>query len=222
MDDKNLKIHYRKNPNISIRYMTVHGSKGLEADNVILINLADKKNGFPNKIEDDSVLSFVKNEKEEPIDFAEERRLFYVGLTRTLKRTYLLAPKDKKSIFVTELMEDIDVVDFDLQLTEEDLGDEIRVIASTDGVCPYCGTGKINLKYNPKTGKKFFKCSNWPRCDWYGGNFYESVEELDNPRYCPKCGGLLVKKTNRTTGKDFYSCINYFPDKICRYSEDID
>ena len=222
LDDKNLKIHYRKNPNISIRYMTVHGSKGLEADNVILINLADKKNGFPNKIEDDSVLSFVKNEKEEPIDFAEERRLFYVGLTRTLKRTYLLAPKDKKSIFVTELMEDIDVVDFDLQLTEEDLGDEIRVIASTDGVCPYCGTGKINLKYNPKTGKKFFKCSNWPRCDWYGGNFYESVEELDNPRYCPKCGGLLVKKTNGKTGKDFYGCINYFPDEICRYSEDID
>lgn len=222
LDDKNLKIHYKKNPRISIRYMTVHGSKGLEADNVILINLADKKNGFPNKIEDDSVLSFVKNEKEEPIDFAEERRLFYVGLTRTLKRTYLLAPKDKKSIFVNEIMEDIDVVDFELELNEEDLGDEIRVIASTDGVCPYCGTGKINLKYNPKTGKKFFKCSNWPKCDWYGGNFYDSVEELDNPRYCPKCGGLLVRKTNSKTGKDFYSCINYFPDKICRYSEDIE
>lgn len=222
LDDKNLKIHYKNNSNISIKYMTVHGSKGLEAENVILINLADKKNGFPNKIEDDSVLSFVKNEKEEPIDFAEERRLFYVGLTRTLKRTYLLVPKDKKSIFVTELMDDIDIVDFKLELDEEDLGDEIRVIASTDGKCPYCGTGKINLKYNPKTGTKFFKCSNWPRCDWYGGNFYENVEELDNPRYCPRCGGLLVKKISSKTGKEFYSCINFFPDQMCKYTEDID
>ena len=31
-----------------------------------------------------------------------------------------------------------------------------------------------------------------------------------------------VKKTNKNTGKDFYGCINYFPDEICRYSEDID
>ena len=222
LEDKNLKIHYKKNPKISISYMTVHGSKGLEEDNVVLINLKDKKNGFPNKIEDDSVLSFVKNEKIEPISFAEERRLFYVALTRTLKRTYLLAPKDKKSIFVSELMEDIEVIDFAMPDNEECFdGDEIRTIASTDGQCPDCGTGKINLKFNPKTGKKFFKCSNWPRCEWYGGNFYESLEELNNPRYCPKCGGLLVKKMNRITGDYFYSCINYFPNKYCRYSENI-
>ena len=217
LEDKNLKIHYRKNPRISIDYMTVHGSKGLEADNVVLINLEDRKNGFPNKIEDDSVLSFVKNERAEPIEFAEERRLFYVGLTRTLKRTYLLAPKDKKSIFVKELMDDIEVIDFTLPEDEEYYGDEIRTIASTEGVCPDCGTGNINLKFNPKTGKKFFKCSNWPKCDWYGGNFYDSVEELDNPEYCPKCGGLLVKKINSYTGEHFYGCINYFPDKACRY-----
>lgn len=221
IEDKNLKIHYRKNPNISIRYMTVHGSKGLEEENVVLINLEDKKNGFPNKIEDDSVLSFVKNEKIEPIEFAEERRLFYVALTRTLKRTYLLAPKDKKSIFVTELMDDIEVIDFSLPEDDANFGDEIRTIASTDGICPDCGTGKINLKFNPKTGKRFFKCSNWPRCDWYGGNFYDSVEQLDNPKYCPKCGGLLVRKINGQTGEQFYSCINYFPNKSCKYTEDI-
>ena len=221
IEDKNLKIHYKKNPRISIDYMTVHGSKGLEAENVVLINLEDRKNGFPNKIEDDSVLSFVKNEKIEPIEFAEERRLFYVGLTRTLKRTYLLAPKDKKSSFVRELMEDIEVIDFSLSGDDENYSDEIRVIASTDGVCPDCGTGNINLKFNPKSGKKFFKCSNWPKCDWYGGNFYESVEELDNPEYCPRCGGLLVKKINSKTGESFYSCINYFPHKACRYTKEI-
>lgn len=215
LNEKNLKIHYKKNPIISIRYMTVHGSKGLEEDNVVLVNLEDRKNGFPNKIEDDSVLAFVKNNKLEEVIFAEERRLFYVALTRTKKRTYLLAPKDKKSEFVNEILSDIVIADFEINNESEIYGDEIRTIASTDGVCPYCGTGKINLKFNPKTGKKFFKCSNWPKCDWYGGNFYENVEELDNPRYCPKCGGLLVKKDG------FYGCINYFPDKACRYTENI-
>lgn len=222
VEDKNLKIHYKKNPKISIDYMTVHGSKGLEEENVVLINLTDKKNGFPNKIEDDSVLSFVKNEKEEPIEFAEERRLFYVALTRTLKRTYLLAPKDKKSAFVSELMEDIEIIDFDNSDNEEIFDDKIRTIASTDGVCPDCGTGKINLKFNPKTGKMFFKCSNWPKCDWYGGNFYEDVEELNNPEYCPKCGGLLVKKFSSKHNHYFYGCINYFPNKQCRYIKNIE
>ena len=215
LNDKNLEIHYRKNPRVSIRYMTVHGSKGLEEDNVVLINLEDKKNGFPNKIEDDSVLSFVKNNNIEEVIFAEERRLFYVALTRTKQRTYLLASKDKKSEFVNEIIKDIEIVDFEINAESEVYGDEIRTIASTDGVCPHCGTGKINLKFNPKTRKKFFKCSNWPKCDWYGGNFYENVEELNNPRYCPKCGGLLVKKDG------FYGCINYFPDQACRYTENI-
>lgn len=219
--DKNLRIHYIKNPRISISYMTVHGSKGLEEDNVILINLEDKKNGFPNKIEDDSVLNFVKNEKEEPIDFAEERRLFYVALTRTLKRTYLLAPKDKKSAFITELMNDIEVIDFEIEDNEKFEGEEIRTVISTEGICPECGTGKINLKFNPQTGKYFFKCSNWPRCDWFGGRFWGDLTELDTPKVCPKCGGILLRKWSERNQEYFLGCINYYPNKECRYSESI-
>ena len=222
VDDKNLKIHYKKNPKISIRYMTVHGSKGLEADNVVLINLENKQNGFPNKKEDDSVLNFVKNEKTEPIEFAEERRLFYVALTRTKQRTYLLAPKDKKSIFVNELMEDIEINDFKRPFDENtEVDGKIRTIASTDEVCPECGTGKINLRYNPKSGKKFFKCSNWPKCDWFGGLYYDDLEYLDNPEYCPRCGGLLIKRHSSKNGGYFYGCINYFPDHDCKYTRNI-
>ena len=220
--DKNLRIHYTKNPRISIRYMTVHGSKGLEEDNVVLINLEDKKTGFPNKIEDDSVLNFVKNEKKEPIEFAEERRLFYVALTRTLKRTYLLASKDKKSQFVSELMKDIEVVDYEIDFDDAIEGDEIRTVASTDGVCPDCGTGKINLKYNPQTGKFFFKCSNWPRCDWFGGRFWGNVDELDNIKICPKCGGILIRRWSEKNQEYFLGCINYYPYKICRHMERLD
>lgn len=216
LDDKNLRIHYRKNPRISIRYMTVHGSKGLEDDDVILINMDDSKKGFPNKMEDDSVLSFVKNIKLENIEFAEERRLFYVALTRTKQRTYLLAPKNKTSGFVNEIINDIEVVDYELDREEDVYDEKIRVIASLDKECPHCGTGKINLLFNPKTGKMFFKCSNWPKCDWFGGSYYDDVEALDNPKYCPKCGGLLVKKQ-----EGFYGCMNYFPDKACRYRENI-
>ena len=181
----------------------------------------DTKNGFPNKIEDDSVLSFVKNDNPKEIDFAEERRLFYVALTRTLGRTYLLAPKSNKSVFVDEIIDKIDEVQFELPEQSEEIGDgKIRIIASTDEDCPYCKTGNINLMFNPKTGKKFFKCSNWPICEWYGGNFYEDIGALDNPKHCPKCGGLIVKKLS-SKGNYFYGCINYFPDQECRYSKNI-
>lgn len=90
--------------NIKIRYMTVHKSKGLEADNVIIINLENKINGFPSKIMGHEILSLISSDNEDFI-FDEERRLFYVALTRTKNYTYLLAPINNPSIFVKELLQ---------------------------------------------------------------------------------------------------------------------
>ncbi|WP_461463592.1 UvrD-helicase domain-containing protein, partial [Methanobrevibacter sp.] len=213
---KNFRIIYRKNPNIDIEYLTVHKSKGLERDNVVIINLEDKKNGFPNKMEDDSILSFVNIEINESMEFAEERRLFYVALTRTKERTYLLAPKDKKSIFVKEIMDDIDIVDVQLDNSDDFISDKAQVILSTEGFCPECGTGIINAIYNPKTNNKFYGCSNFPKCKWRGGNYLEDKELLKNPIKCDKCGGLIVKRVNSKDQTEFYACINYFSDKNCR------
>ena len=86
-----------------IRYLTVHKSKGLEEDNVIIINLEDDTLGFPSKIESNKILRFVLNEKD-IYPFEEERRLFYVALTRTKNYVYLMVDKNNQSIFVDEII----------------------------------------------------------------------------------------------------------------------
>lgn len=107
--DKNFKLEndgkiiYLKNKEIDIYYLTAHKSKGLEEENVIIINLENKLLGFPNKIQDDKILRFVSRNYEK-YPYSEERRLFYVALTRTKNKTYLLVPKNNPSIFVKELL----------------------------------------------------------------------------------------------------------------------
>ena len=86
----------------SVNYMTIHSSKGLEADNVIIINLINNKYGFPNQIINNQLLEELHPTTKE-ILHAEERRLFYVALTRTKNNVYLLVPFFNKSIFVKEI-----------------------------------------------------------------------------------------------------------------------
>ena len=93
----------KKYPSIPLRYLTAHKSKGLESDQVILINLENKTLGFPSQIEDPTIIKGIK--KEENFLYAEERRLFYVALTRTKNYVFLLIPKNE-SIFVTEIKKD--------------------------------------------------------------------------------------------------------------------
>jgi DNA helicase-4 len=96
------QIYYK---DISFRYLTVHKSKGLEEENVIIINLVNDIMGFPSKLEDDSILHYIVKYSE-IIPFEEERRLFYVALTRTKKYNYLLVDKCNPSIFVKEILRD--------------------------------------------------------------------------------------------------------------------
>ena len=69
-------------PEIVWQFLTVHKSKGLEGDYVILLNVKNDLLGFPNRIVDDPLLGLVLA-RAEGFEFAEERRLFYVALTRT-------------------------------------------------------------------------------------------------------------------------------------------
>lgn len=101
---KENKIIYKQNKNINIKYLTIHKSKGLEADDVIIINLYNSSLGLPNKMKDDRILRFVTKSKiSYPYD--EERRLFYVALTRTKNKVYLFTPINSSS-FVNELIDD--------------------------------------------------------------------------------------------------------------------
>lgn len=87
----------------NIKYMTIHKSKGLEEDAVVIINLKDDILGIPNKIKDNKLLNYVNMYKQEyPYD--EERRLFYVAMTRTKGNLYLLVDKNSPSIFIKELV----------------------------------------------------------------------------------------------------------------------
>ncbi len=99
--DKNIII-YNLNKNIKIRYLTVHKAKGLEEECVIIINLVNGILGFPNQIEDSEIIHSLNDNKISYIE--EERRLFYVALTRTKSVVYLIVPVRNRSIFINEII----------------------------------------------------------------------------------------------------------------------
>lgn len=99
---KNGSLKYLASPETPISFMTVHKSKGLEADNVVLLNFQNATLGFPNKIADDPILRLVLTAPED-YPYAEERRLLYVAMTRTKtvcssSRTVSVRPSSSKSL----------------------------------------------------------------------------------------------------------------------------
>ena len=84
-------------------YYTVHKSKGLESDNVVIISLYDGEYGFPCKIKNDKVLNLVMRDMQKN-SYNEERRLFYVALTRSKNNVYLYTSLYNPSIFVNEII----------------------------------------------------------------------------------------------------------------------
>lgn len=98
--DKELVIN--KFNNYRLRYLTIHSAKGLEADDVIILNLINNEFGLPSLKQDNLILRHVKKTLTYP--YEEERRLFYVALTRAKKDVYLLVNKDNPSIFIKEII----------------------------------------------------------------------------------------------------------------------
>lgn len=94
-------------PDLRIRFLTVHQSKGLEADYVILLNNREAKLGFPAHVKDPPLKTeLIKIAEELRLDHVsanEERRLFYVALTRAKKQVILLTVDGKESSFIKEL-----------------------------------------------------------------------------------------------------------------------
>ena len=89
-------------PTLNISFYTVHQSKGLGFDEVILLNGSKGRYGFPTEVKEDRVDRILrKNGAEE--QWWEERRLFYVALTRTKHKVYILYPKYRASAFVKEI-----------------------------------------------------------------------------------------------------------------------
>lgn len=89
--------------NRKIEFLTAHKSKGLEADYVIILQCNKDTYGFPSLINDDPVLNYVLT-KSDQYPYGEERRLFYVAITRAKIKTFVLYDKRFPSVFVDEFL----------------------------------------------------------------------------------------------------------------------
>jgi len=181
-------------PDLKMNFLTVHRSKGLEAENVILVNTSNHNAGFPNKTADDPILSLVLKEQDE-LSFGEERRLFYVALTRTKNVTYVLTPDQRMSVFVKELIKEQGI------RYEVIKGNTETITANPK--CPHCIEGYMVVRENGRTKERFLGCSNYPVCTHSLKDtaiVYDQVE-------CPRCSGYMVVREGGY-GK-FYGCTNY-------------
>ena len=120
-------------PLLDIEFRTVHKSKGLEADYVVIDDVIHEPQGygFPCEISDDPVIRLLLSYTEDYPN-AEERRLFYVALTRTTNEVFLISRQGAISDFVQEIEGEIDLID------------KPREIGLLH--CPKCGVGLLVVK----------------------------------------------------------------------------
>jgi DNA helicase-4 len=209
----NIKELRANNPNLSIYYKTVHRAKGLTVEYAIVIGLKGGIMGFPNQIEDDPLLNLV-HACHEYFPHAEERRLFYVAITRARKHVYLVVEPDSVSEFVHEIQEN-----------GFEVSDSLRRTKSIP--CPRCKTGTTLWR----------ECSNSTYCDYRprtcpecrNGFLYKEglLVKCSNERCtyqqkaCPECeDGYLVIRTKRSDGTQFLGCSN-FGITGCRHKEEL-
>ena len=95
-----------------VELRTLHRAKGLQADYVLLLGCVERRKGFPSEILDHEVLEIVRTQEREDDKIEEERRLFYVGLTRCEKELYLFTSKKMESRFVKEIQ--LNITSFDI------------------------------------------------------------------------------------------------------------
>lgn len=146
----NNRVKSEKYPNADITFMTAHSSKGVGYDNVILINMFEGKFGFPCQIEDDPILKLVVHD-DKSMPFAEERRLFYVAMTRTKNRVYIATPKNRPSRFLIELIKDYNLP------YEGEINMETVALFSLR--CPVCGF-PLKYEFNKNYGLNLWICTN--------------------------------------------------------------
>ena len=190
-------------PKMNITFLTAHASKGLGYDNVIVVNGKNETYGFPSKIEDDPVLSFViKGDRS--IDYAEERRLFYVAMTRTKNRVYFIAPEQNPSEFLLEIKREYKNVSL-----RGNWNEDYQPNNTTKKVCPICGY-PLQYRYKNSYGLRLYICTNEPEICGFMTNEYKAGKL--SILKCDWChDGYLVVKPAKD-GNYFLGCTNYKSD----------
>lgn len=200
----------QKFPRLSVRFKTIHGAKGLEADHVVILGCSSGKYGFPSEITDDPILSLVSPEGE-PFVNAEERRILYVAMTRARWTVTLLASESEPSSFVRELVAD---PEYGLAITSGSMPEHVP--------CGECG-GRL-LPVSARDGKMWYRCehnlmcSNYmPACSSCGvgrPTVSKSTGMLEcshcgiNHHECSKCSdGWRVERHGPYS--DFFGCVRF-------------
>ena len=201
-DEKTGKLYSKLFENKPIEFLTVHRAKGLGYDNVIIINARNEVYGFPSQVQEDPVLKYVVKD-DHSIEYAEERRLFYVALTRTKNRVYIVTPQEHPSEFVVELLRDYPTIKVDGDLVLENTS-ELMITNR----CPVCGY-PLQLRYKKAYGLRLWLCSNEPEiCDFMSNNLKGGILPIMK---CDKCkDGYLIIKEGK--GLPFLGCTNYKSD----------
>ena len=198
------RIRSVKYPKLNITFMTAHSSKGLGYDNVIVINGRNETYGFPSKIESDPVLSFVVKE-DLSIQYAEERRLFYVAMTRTKNRVFFIAPEQNPSEFLLELKHDYKNV-----VLKGNWNEDPTTAPTYRKSCPLCGY-PMQFRYKAAYGLRLHICTNDPEvCGFMTNNAAAGKLSIIK---CDQCrDGYLIVKPGKEKTQFMLGCTNYKKD----------
>tara|TARA_R100000306_G_scaffold8148_2_gene11180 strand:- start:692 stop:3601 length:2910 start_codon:yes stop_codon:yes gene_type:complete len=212
-DSSDIRGLERKFPKLSIERLTFHASKGKEADFVIVVGLDKGHYGFPSTKETHPLLNALLP-PDEPYDFAEERRLFYVALTRARHRAYLITDMSVASVFIKELINENYPVETAEFLTS------LNQIHATELSCSVCKSGTMVPRSS--SSSTFFGCSNYPHCSntepgctscgsamKKQGGFKICINDACRSwvPLCSVCGAPMKKRHGRYG--DFWGCSNY-------------
>ncbi len=181
-------------------FSTVHSAKGREADYAVVLDLKDGRWGFPSRIEDNSLLELVLPPAPEgAFPFAEERRLFYVAMTRARVGAYLLTDPTRPSTFVTELIEQFG---------------HLRQLGALAPECPSCHRGRLQVM-NSSHGQ-FWGCTEYgsdPPC-----RYTKNIQTTKNPGvgYCIRCKTVLRANPKKPLCERCYAIWNRYQDATYR------
>lgn len=221
-DIRKLQKHY---PNLVLTFHSVHRSKGLEADYVIILDVIEGKKGFPSLMTTDPIIERILPNAEK-FEHAEERRLFYVALTRARHSVWLLTQPGRESPFIAELLQG----GYDVSFDREAMKAKVNATAR----CPKCMEGLLERR--PGRKGYFYGCSLYPYCDGTvlpcpacGMGAFTSNghrHQCSSPdcsfeaETCPSCGVGYIRLNPNGRYGPFYSCTNWRGDgpTSCRYT----